>query len=138
LVPDRDVRRPGRRTPPPRGRGARRTPRRRVRQGRDHGRGEHPHPRTPPAGDRGARRRGLGALRRRLPRLDRRLLPRRGRPDGGRDRRHLRQRRAGEVTLVLAVAAGLLIGLSLGALGGGGSILAVPVLVYLLDQSATQ
>lgn len=40
--------------------------------------------------------------------------------------------------LVLAVAAGALIGLSLGALGGGGSILAVPVLVYLLDQSATQ
>ncbi len=39
---------------------------------------------------------------------------------------------------VLAVAAGVLIGLSLGALGGGGSILAVPVLVYLLDQSATQ
>ena len=42
------------------------------------------------------------------------------------------------MTLVLAVAAGVLIGLSLGALGGGGSILAVPVLVYLLDQSATQ
>ncbi len=37
--------------------------------------------------------------------------------------------------LLLAVLAGLLIGLSLGALGGGGSILAVPVLVYLLDQS---
>lgn len=37
--------------------------------------------------------------------------------------------------LVVAVLAGLLIGLSLGALGGGGSILAVPVLVYLLDQS---
>lgn len=42
------------------------------------------------------------------------------------------------MTLFLAVAAGVLIGLSLGALGGGGSILAVPVLVYLLDQSATQ
>ena len=42
------------------------------------------------------------------------------------------------MTLVLAVLAGALIGLSLGALGGGGSILAVPVLVYLLDQSATQ
>jgi uncharacterized membrane protein YfcA len=42
------------------------------------------------------------------------------------------------MTLVLAVAAGALIGLSLGALGGGGSILAVPVLVYLLGQSATQ
>jgi uncharacterized membrane protein YfcA len=37
--------------------------------------------------------------------------------------------------LVVAVLAGLLIGLSLGALGGGGSILAVPALVYLLDQS---
>lgn len=42
------------------------------------------------------------------------------------------------MTLVLAVVAGVLIGLSLGALGGGGSILAVPVLVYLLDQSAAQ
>jgi len=40
--------------------------------------------------------------------------------------------------LVLAVGAGLLIGLSLGALGGGGSILAVPVLVYLLGQPAYQ
>ena len=34
------------------------------------------------------------------------------------------------MTLLLAVVAGALIGLSLGALGGGGSILAVPVLVY--------
>ena len=42
------------------------------------------------------------------------------------------------MTLVLAVVAGALIGLSLGALGGGGSILAVPVLVYLLDQDASQ
>jgi uncharacterized membrane protein YfcA len=42
------------------------------------------------------------------------------------------------VTLLLAVVAGALIGLSLGALGGGGSILAVPVLVYLLSQSAAQ
>ncbi|WP_114422200.1 sulfite exporter TauE/SafE family protein [Nocardioides houyundeii] len=42
------------------------------------------------------------------------------------------------VTLLVALLAGALIGLSLGALGGGGSILAVPVLVYLLDQSATQ
>jgi uncharacterized membrane protein YfcA len=38
----------------------------------------------------------------------------------------------------LAVAAGLMIGLSLGALGGGGSILAVPALVYLLGQSPHQ
>jgi uncharacterized membrane protein YfcA len=42
------------------------------------------------------------------------------------------------MTLVLAVVVGALIGLSLGALGGGGSILAVPALVYLFDQSATQ
>ncbi len=38
----------------------------------------------------------------------------------------------------LAVAAGLLIGLSLGALGGGGSILTVPVLIYLLGQRPHQ
>lgn len=37
------------------------------------------------------------------------------------------------MTVVIAVLAGALIGLSLGALGGGGSILAVPVLVYLLE-----
>lgn len=42
------------------------------------------------------------------------------------------------MTLLLAAVAGALIGLSLGALGGGGSILAVPVLVYLLDQDAGQ
>lgn len=41
-------------------------------------------------------------------------------------------------SLALALVAGALIGLSLGALGGGGSILAVPVLVYLLDQSPSQ
>ncbi len=40
--------------------------------------------------------------------------------------------------LLLAIVAGALIGLSLGALGGGGSILAVPVLVYLLGQDAGQ
>ena len=39
---------------------------------------------------------------------------------------------------LLAVAVGLLIGLSLGALGGGGSILTVPALVYLLGQSPHQ
>ncbi|HEX2894583.1 MAG TPA: hypothetical protein VHO29_11340 [Marmoricola sp.] len=40
------------------------------------------------------------------------------------------------MTLLLAIAAGAL---SLGALGGGGgSILAVPVLVYLLGQDAAQ
>ena len=37
--------------------------------------------------------------------------------------------------LVVAIAVGLVIGLSLGALGGGGSILTVPALVYLLSQS---
>lgn len=42
------------------------------------------------------------------------------------------------LALPVALGAGALIGLSLGALGGGGSILAVPVLVYLLDQSAVQ
>ena len=38
--------------------------------------------------------------------------------------------------LAVAVPVGLLIGLSLGALGGGGSILTVPALVYLLGQDA--
>ena len=38
------------------------------------------------------------------------------------------------LVLAMAVPIGLLIGLSLGALGGGGSILTVPVLVYLLGQ----
>jgi hypothetical protein len=42
------------------------------------------------------------------------------------------------VTLLVALLAGALIGLSLGALGGGGSILAVPVLVYALGQSPSQ
>jgi hypothetical protein len=37
--------------------------------------------------------------------------------------------------LLLAIPVGALIGLSLGALGGGGSILTVPALVYLLNQS---
>ncbi len=35
-----------------------------------------------------------------------------------------------------AIAAGVAIGISLGALGGGGSILTVPALVYLLHQDA--
>ena len=42
------------------------------------------------------------------------------------------------MTLAIAVAAGVLIGVSLGALGGGGSILAVPVLIYLLGQNPAQ
>lgn len=40
--------------------------------------------------------------------------------------------------IAVALLAGALIGLSLGALGGGGSILAVPVLVYILNQSPAQ
>lgn len=39
------------------------------------------------------------------------------------------------MTWVIALGFGLVIGLLLGALGGGGAILAVPVLVYLLGQS---
>ncbi|MGD3110197.1 TSUP family transporter [Streptomyces sp. YGL11-2] len=39
------------------------------------------------------------------------------------------------VIAVTALPCGLLIGLLLGALGGGGSVLAVPALVYLLGQS---
>ena len=42
------------------------------------------------------------------------------------------------MTLAIAAAAGVLVGLSLGALGGGGSILAVPILVYGLGQSPAQ
>jgi len=38
-------------------------------------------------------------------------------------------------TLMLAAAIGALIGFSLGTLGGGGSILTVPALVYLLGQN---
>lgn len=38
--------------------------------------------------------------------------------------------------LAIAIAAGIAIGISLGALGGGGSILTVPVLVYALNESA--
>ncbi|MEC4015276.1 sulfite exporter TauE/SafE family protein [Streptomyces sp. H27-D2] len=40
------------------------------------------------------------------------------------------------MTLLLGILLGALIGLSLGALGGGGSILAVPVLAYVLGESA--
>lgn len=40
--------------------------------------------------------------------------------------------------LIVAAVAGLFIGLSLGALGGGGSVLAVPVLVYALGQTPGQ
>lgn len=40
------------------------------------------------------------------------------------------------MSLIEALALGLLIGLSLGALGGGGSILTVPALVYVLHEPA--
>lgn len=40
------------------------------------------------------------------------------------------------MTALVAVALGLAIGLSLGALGGGGSILTVPALVYVLGEPA--
>lgn len=39
------------------------------------------------------------------------------------------------MTWLLAIGFGLLIGLVLGALGGGGAVLTVPVLVYLLGQT---
>lgn len=42
------------------------------------------------------------------------------------------------MTIVVAIALGTLIGLILGALGGGGAILTVPALVYLLGQTAQE
>ncbi len=40
--------------------------------------------------------------------------------------------------LLLAIPFGLAIGLAVGTLGGGGSVLAVPVLVYFLDQTVPE
>lgn len=40
------------------------------------------------------------------------------------------------MTIALALIFGVIIGVSLGALGGGGSILTVPVLVYVIGESA--
>ncbi|SDY80015.1 hypothetical protein SAMN05661080_04642 [Modestobacter sp. DSM 44400] len=40
------------------------------------------------------------------------------------------------MSLALTITTGLIIGLSLGALGGGGSILTVPALVYVIGQGA--
>ncbi|CCH29963.1 sulfite exporter TauE/SafE family protein [Actinosynnema sp. NPDC047251] len=40
--------------------------------------------------------------------------------------------------MVLALAAGAVVGLALGALGGGGSVLTVPALIYLLGFSPAQ
>jgi len=42
------------------------------------------------------------------------------------------------VTVLIGVTAGLLIGATLGAMGGGGAIITVPVLIYLLGQSPTE
>ncbi|MFC6599505.1 sulfite exporter TauE/SafE family protein [Kitasatospora paranensis] len=42
------------------------------------------------------------------------------------------------IALVLALVAGAVVGLALGGLGGGGSMLAVPALIYLLGFSAGQ
>ncbi len=40
--------------------------------------------------------------------------------------------------MLLAIPLGLVIGLAVGTLGGGGSVLAVPVLVYVLDQTVPE
>lgn len=40
--------------------------------------------------------------------------------------------------MLLAIPFGIAIGLAVGMLGGGGSVLAVPVLVYVLDQAVSQ
>ncbi len=40
--------------------------------------------------------------------------------------------------LLLAIPFGLVIGLAVGTLGGGGSVLAVPILVYVLDQTVPE
>lgn len=40
--------------------------------------------------------------------------------------------------MLLALPFGLAIGLAVGTLGGGGSVLAVPVLVYVLDQTVSE
>jgi hypothetical protein len=44
----------------------------------------------------------------------------------------------GRAVIVAAIGFGVAIGLAVGMLGGGGSVLAVPVLVYLLDQPVAQ
>jgi len=146
LVPEGHLRRPGRGAAPPRGGRPGRAPCRRARRHPHQRLRQHPAPRAAGPPGRRARGRGLGALCRRLPRLGRRLDARRRGALARRHRRLLRQRRAGRsppcgargVTLLLAVVAGALIGLSMGTLGGGGSILAVPVLVYALGQSPGQ
>ena len=37
--------------------------------------------------------------------------------------------------MLVALAAGVCVGVAVGLAGGGGAVLAVPILVYLLDQS---
>ena len=54
-------------------------------------------------------------------------------PTADTDGRH-QEGGAVEVTLLTASALGVLIGLVLGALGGGGGVLTVPVLVYALGR----
>ena len=50
-----------------------------------------------------------------------------------------RAARAGTAAgVLLAIPFGLAIGLAVGTLGGGGSVLAVPVLVYVLDQTVPE
>jgi uncharacterized membrane protein YfcA len=44
----------------------------------------------------------------------------------------------GLIAVLLALPLGLAIGLAVGTLGGGGSVLAVPALVYLLDQTVPE
>src|SRR4051812_30946558 len=56
-------------------------------------------------------------------------------PSRSADPRRGRNRRQRQMTALAAIGLGILIGLSLGALGGGGSILTVPALVYALGQS---
>ena len=70
---DGDLRRPRPGPPPPRGRRPRRAPRRRARRRAHRRRGQHPAPRAAGPARRGAGRGGVGALRRRLPRVGRRL-----------------------------------------------------------------
>ncbi|NEE12378.1 sulfite exporter TauE/SafE family protein, partial [Streptomyces sp. SID7499] len=40
--------------------------------------------------------------------------------------------------LILALVAGAVVGLALGGLGGGGSVLAVPALTYLIGMSPAE
>ncbi len=81
-------------------------------------------PGGPQKGLRGGRRPHRTRRRRRSRRTPGRAGPAPAAGRRGRDRR--------VSTVILALAAGAVIGLALGALGGGGSVLAVPALIYLL------